>query len=549
MTPGFSLLYRKNLLSRLQVERFDLLVIGGGVTGAGVALDAASRGLKVALIEKNDFASGTSGKSTKLIHGGLRYLKQFEFGLVKEVGSERAVVHNLAPHLVVPGKMLLPLTGNRSLNNWITSVGLGVYDWLAGVSENDQHRMLSRFQTIRYEPLLRRDIIKAGAYYAEYRTDDARLTLEIIKTAFRYGVTTLNYLRAINFVYDNEKITGINATDELTSESLIIHATAVVSATGPWVDDLRAINKSKTKKRIALAKGSHIVIPYEKIPLQQAIYFNAPDGRMIFAIPRGRATYIGTTDINYNGDKDHITATREEVDYLVDAINTMFPTVRLSVEDIESSWAGLRSLIYKEGKSSTELSRRDEIFESPSGLISIAGGKLTGYRKMAERVVDLVTEKYFNDRTLKKCHTDEIKLTGNNFTSYNDVRNYRLGLRKKIEPMGFTVLTAHYLIENYGKQTDQIWKHFEELHSPSDEPELSLLKAELWFCVHHEMVVSLQDFFIRRTGLLYFDIDKVKKWKEEIANTLASYLSWTDTRKETELQHLDKLLEEASTFS
>src|SRR6186713_3150107 len=202
----FSVDNRPEILQQLQSKTFDLLIIGGGITGAGIALDAASRGLKTAMVEKNDFAFGTSSRSTKLIHGGLRYLKQLEFGLVKEVGSERAVVHRLARHLVVPEKMLLPLSEKKGLGYWLTSIGLKVYDWLAGVKPQDQRKMLTRNQTLKAEPLLRTDDIKGGAIYAEYRTDDARLTIEIIKTAFHHQATILNYSRVTDFIYNDGRI-------------------------------------------------------------------------------------------------------------------------------------------------------------------------------------------------------------------------------------------------------------------------------------------------------------------------------------------------------
>ena len=299
MADTFSAQDRDLILSRLRLEEYDLLIIGGGITGAGIALDAASRGLKTALVEKNDFAFGTSSRSTKLIHGGLRYLKQLEFGLVKEVGSERAIVHNLAPHLVVPEKMLLPLYEKKGLGYWLTSIGLKVYDFLAGVKPADQRRMLTRLQTLRSEPLLKKDDIKGGAIYAEYRTDDARLTIEIIKAAIKYKADALNHVKVTNFLYTGEQITGAQITDQNSNESFTIQARVVVSAAGPWVDELREINRSRTGKRLHLTKGVHVVVPHEKFPVHQAIYLDVEVGRMIFAIPRGSTTYIGTSDTTY----------------------------------------------------------------------------------------------------------------------------------------------------------------------------------------------------------------------------------------------------------
>ncbi|HEY3404235.1 MAG TPA: glycerol-3-phosphate dehydrogenase/oxidase [Ohtaekwangia sp.] len=535
----FSALQRAAILSRLKSQSYDLLIIGGGITGAGIALDAASRGLRTALIEKNDFAFGTSSRSTKLIHGGLRYLKQLEFGLVKEVGSERAVVHNLAPHLVIPEKMLLPLSEKKGLGYWLTSIGLKIYDWLAGVRPEDQRRMLTRAQTLKYEPLLRKDDVKGGAIYAEYRTDDARLTIEIMKAAVDHKADALNYVRATDFVYAGSTIAGAVVADEVTGQRFEITATVVVNAAGPWVDELREINRSKEGKRLHLTKGVHMVVPHVKFPVKQAIYFDVDDGRMIFAIPRGRTTYVGTTDTNYNGDKDHVLATREDITYLLQAVNATFPSVSLNIGDVESSWAGLRPLIHEEGKSASELSRKDEIFESPSSLISIAGGKLTGYRKMAERVVNLVIRKYFEDIELKACYTNKIKLNGA-FKSVREVQQY-IG---SLQSQGMSMLTARYLVENYGLQTGEILK----LQDSDADADWRLLKAELLFCIRYEAVVSLSDFLVRRTGLLYFNIGKVKRYKEAIATRMKELLNWDEKKMSDELQSLDSMIETISVF-
>ena len=241
----FSNLDRVELSSRLASETFDLLIIGGGITGAGIALDATTRGLKVALVEQNDFASGTSNKSTKLIHGGLRYLKQFDFWLVKEVGTERAVVHKLAPHLVVPEKMLLPLIEGGTYGSWLTSVGLKVYDILAAVEGDDKRKMLDKEEALQKEPLLPKNILNGAGYYAEYRTDDARLTLEVLKTALNYNSTLINYVQAVEFIYKDKRVVGAKVKDVISNKSYSIKAKYVVNAAGPWVDELRQLNNSK----------------------------------------------------------------------------------------------------------------------------------------------------------------------------------------------------------------------------------------------------------------------------------------------------------------
>lgn len=543
---SFSYNDRPSIIRKLASEKFDVVVIGGGITGAGIALDSASRGLKTALIEKNDFAFGTSSRSTKLIHGGLRYLKQLEFGLVKEVGSERAVVHQLAPHLVVPEKMLLPLSDKKGLGYWLTSIGLKIYDWLAGVSPEDRRQMLTKLQTLKYEPLLRKDDVNGGAIYAEYRTDDARLTIEVIKAAAGYGASILSYAQVNEFTYNSDVVSGVQVKDMLSDEQFIIHSVVVVSAAGPWVDDLRDINKSKAGKSLHLTKGVHIVVPHVKLPVRQAIYFDVEDGRMIFAIPRGRTTYVGTTDTTYEGDKDHVLTSLIDAQYLIAAVNATFPSVKLSVSDIESSWAGLRPLIHEEGKSASELSRKDEIFESATGLISIAGGKLTGYRKMAERVVGLVIKRHFSDRSLYPCRTNQIKLASNTFGSFKQVRKYSQSIADKLSAFGLGELTANYLVENYGQQAEVIINYAGK--PAANDAEISLLKAELWYCLHHEMVCTLQDFFVRRTGLMYFDIHKILKWKGVIADECRSYFLWDESKTLKELANLEIMHKELRNF-
>jgi len=512
----------------------------------GIALDAASRGLKTALIEKNDFAFGTSSRSTKLIHGGLRYLKQLEFALVKEVGSERAIVHKLAPHLVVPEKMLLPLYEKRGLGYWLTSIGLKVYDFLAGVKAEDQRRMLTKPQTLKYEPLLKKDDVKGGAIYAEYRTDDARLTIEIAKVAFAQGANLLNYISATDFIYENEFIVGVIAKDEITGSKIRIKSSVVVNAAGPWVDELRLINKSKTTKHLHLTKGVHIVVPYHRLPVRQAIYFDVPDGRMIFAIPRGRITYIGTTDTDYEGDKNHVFTSPEDARYLVNAVNETFPTVHLTMADVESSWAGLRPLIHEEGKSASELSRKDEIFESPTGLVSIAGGKLTGYRKMAERVVDLVIKNKFEDRELKPCTTESIGLSGFGLRDIKTVQSYERRIVERIGPLGLKGENAATLVHLYGTQTDFIID-FMVAHRTSD-PDLDLLNAELSYALNQEMIVKAQDFLVRRTGLLFFDLPRLIKLLYPALQSLAHYLNWDEDRLQKERLEMEEIIRQTLNF-
>ena len=546
----FTNLERQKTIDNLKSEDFDLVVIGGGITGGGIALDAASRGLKVALLEKGDFASGTSSKSTKLIHGGLRYLKQFDFWLVKEVGSERAIVHKLAPHLVLPEKMLLPLIENGSYGKWLTSIGLKVYDILAQVSGDDKRKMIEKKEAMKLEPLLPKKILNGAGYYAEYRTDDARLTIENIKTSLLFGAQALNYAKVNAFIYENEKVAGVKATDEVTGQEFTIKSKYVISAAGPWVDDLRSLNNSKKGKQLHLTKGVHLVFPYEKLPVKQSVYFDIPDGRMMFAIPRGKITYVGTTDTNYNDNKDKVTTNIADAIYLISAVNNMFPDINLELDDIVSSWAGLRPLIHEEGKSASELSRKDEIFVSDTGLISIAGGKLTGYRKMAERVVDRIAKKMEvdHDIELKDCYTEKIFLSGNNnFKKFKHVKKYIDQVYSEIKEEGFTKHDAWFLVTNYGKQTSKILETYATL--VDEDKYVRLAKAELAFGIDYEMVQNPMDFFIRRTGRLYFDIESIRTLMEPLMADFQSKFKVDDAKIEEWRKTLNAELKEHSDFS
>ncbi len=546
----FSVLDRKAQLQRTQNEKYDLVIIGGGVTGAGIALDAASRGLKVCLIEKNDFASGTSNKSTKLIHGGLRYLKQMEIGLVKESGSERATVHQLAPHLVVPEKMLLPLVEGGTYGKFMASVGLKVYDFLANVEGADKRKMLTAKETLDKEPLINKEGLTGGGYYAEYRTDDARLTIELLKKAASYGANSINYCEMTSFNYNEEgKIKSLQCLDHNTQKSFTIKSRNFVSAAGPWVDLLREKDHSMNSKHLHLTKGVHLVFSRERFPLSQSIYFDVPDGRMIFAIPRGRATYVGTTDTNYTANLNRVVATKEDAEYLLEAVNHMFPKLELTTKDIESNWAGLRPLIHEDGKDPSELSRKDEIFESKTGLISIAGGKLTGYRKMAQRVIDTVLKTMSSKRReqFSKSHTKTIPLTSDPLKNDDEVREYLERVSRQLKDLKVEdQYYGWYLVSTYGKQTDIIINKVN--YFLNDDIEERFIRAELWYGIHHEMTNGLADFFVRRTGRLYFDIWSVHKFRSIVTEDMIKYLKWDETRLENENKYLDMLLQDASTY-
>lgn len=539
---------RLNLVKKLQNQQFDLIVIGGGITGAGIALDAASRGMSVALVEQSDFASGTSSKSTKLIHGGLRYLKNLEFGLVRMVGKERAIVHRIAPHLVIPEKMLLPFYLGGSLSKFSTEIALKVYDFLAEVEEDDKYQILTTEEVIEIEPQIKTEDLQGGALYAEYRTDDARLTMEVIKTAVNEGAICMNYVKAEEFIFEKGKIQGIQCRDMIDAHVFEIKANAIVNAAGPWVDEVRKKNDSLTGKRVYPSKGIHIVIPHKRFPLINSVYFDVGDGRRIFAIPRQKTTYIGTTDTPFDGNVNYIIPSEVEAQYLIDATNNTFLDLNLKLEDIESSWAGLRPLIYEEGKSPSEMSRKDELFVSKTGLITIAGGKLTGYRKMAEKVVNKVCKKIKrrDKKTFTKCRTDEIDLIGGPFDHYDDVVAYQQIIKEKLKTLKVDVQYTEYLTANYGRQTDEILTYFSSFR---DTPEIALLRAELKFCLENEMVMLPLDFIIRRTGRLYFHINSLTPFIDILLTDMQKYFGWKELVVEEEKGKILEEIEDASIYN
>lgn len=539
----FSFLHRSSQLTELSEKEYDLLVIGGGITGVGIALDAVSRGLTVALLERQDFGAGTSSRSTKLIHGGLRYLKQFDFDLVREVGRERAIVYRNAPHLVWPEKMVLPIIEGGSLGKFTTSLALKFYEWLAAVPKDDERVMYSALETLKEEPLLEADNLIGSAIYTEYRTDDARLVIEVVKTAASQGANVLNYTNVEDFTLDeNNRVSGVKFTDLTTGYKGEVKAKYVVNAGGPWVDQLRSKDGGIDGKRLHLTKGVHIVFDRESLPLKHSAYFDVGDGRMVFAVTRGESTYVGTTDTNYEGDLERPKVLRSEVDYLLSAVNKQFNINELTIEDVRSSWAGLRPLIHEDGKSPTELSRKDEVFESETGLISIAGGKLTGYRMMAKRTVDLVCSKFKTDEIKRaKCSTEKLKLSGSGFKN-GDVSSLAI----KFESVGYDEKTIIQLAKRYGSNLSVVLDYCEGNIAESNED--ALLLAELEYCVKFEMVSELSDFLIRRTGRLYFARDAVYPKLKWLNDRLSELLDWDSATKDRSLRICEQEFEAVLQF-
>ncbi|MBF2675474.1 glycerol-3-phosphate dehydrogenase/oxidase [Listeria marthii] len=549
MVQLFSAFDRETIERNLQEEKFDLVIVGGGITGAGIALDATSRGMSVALVEMGDFASGTSSRSTKLVHGGLRYLQQFEIKEVADLGKERAIVYENGPHVTTPEWMMLPFHKGGNMGKTTASFGIRLYDYLAGVKKNERRKILSAKETLAKNPFVKKDGLKGSGYYVEYRTDDARLTIEVMKKAVELGANAINYTKAEHFLYDdNKQVVGVTVTDRLSGKAYDIKGHRVINAAGPWVDKVRKLDYATNNKHLRLTKGIHLVIDKQKFPMEQAVYFDTPDGRMVFAIPRDKKVYVGTTDTVYDEAVINPKALESDHNYVIKAINYMFPDVHISEKDIESSWAGVRPLIYEEGKDPSEISRKDEVWFSESGLITMAGGKLTGYRKMAEKLLDDVSKSLAKEtgKKYKPVQTKHLPISGGDIGGSEHLEAF---LSKKAKEgnnrFGWTLEEGREIAKRFGSNIDQLFTYAQE-HKDQNETTLpNSLYAELRYSIQHEAVTTPIDFLLRRTGYLLFDMPYLLEWKDAVVDEMAKQFHWSDDVKQTYIEELNIQIKDA----
>ncbi|WP_039042408.1 glycerol-3-phosphate dehydrogenase/oxidase [Sporosarcina sp. ZBG7A] len=541
----FSHTNRTHILQQLTNAHYDVIVVGGGITGTGIALDAASRGLKTLLIEMQDFAAGTSSRSTKLVHGGLRYLKQLEVKLVADVGKERAIVYENAPHVTHPEWMLLPFYKSGTFGKRSTSFGLQVYDFLAGVKKSERRKMLTKEEVLTHEPLLNEEGLIGGGEYVEYRTDDARLTIEVAKKAYEQGADLINYTKVTGFLYDKQgKVNGVKLVDQLTDESSNAHGTIVVNAGGPWVEQVMDLDEKVEGNKLLLTKGVHLVFDRSVLPLHQPIYFDTPDGRMIFAIPRNGKTYVGTTDTVYEADLKNPKMTNEDKEYLLRAITTMFPKAFVGMNDVESTWAGVRPLIQEEGKGTSEISRKDEVWESSTGLLTIAGGKLTGYRKMAEEITDIISKKLkVQGVKVGPCVTKNLRLSGGEFNRSRDYRAYVEDRAKELTKLGLSFQDGLNIASMYGTNTNQVAQLVSRVNPSSQLP--LAIQLTLLYAIEYEMAITPVDYFMRRTGAIFFDIHWVEKWKKDVISYMKEVLDWSSEQTNQYSEELEARLADA----
>ncbi len=489
----------KRMPEALADGAFDLLILGGGITGAGVALDAVLRGLRVALIDKGDFASGTSSRSSKLIHGGLRYLEQGDFHLVYEALHERGRLLYNAPHLVHPLRFVLPFYEGARVSSWKFRIGLLLYDFLAGTRNIRRSRVITLPNLRREFSALRSEGLRGGAEYFDAQMDDARLCLEVLRTAALHGAIVANYVEAVAFDLSGGLVCGVRAIDHRSGQELSIAAKQVVNATGPWGDAVRRLAGDDGEPLLRPTKGVHLVLPDRGFSAAFLLLHPA-DGRVFFVLPFGRKTLLGTTDTVWDHAPDKLSVTSEEIEYLLAGFNHYF-TPPLSASDVRNSFAGLRPLIRSRPGQPSDLSREFHLHTSPSGLLTAAGGKYTTYRRMAEIITDAVVRRLGLHRP---CRTRSFRLDGAPRQPWPQFRTATI--HTLTSTCHLTEETAAHLVERYSRRAMEVADY---LHRDpalgqrivADEPDIF---AEFAYQRDHEMAVMPADFLLRRTHLGLF---------------------------------------------
>ena len=546
----FSHQTRATALASMAANPVDVLVIGGGITGAGIARDAAMRGFRTALIDKGDFGSGTSSQSSRLVHGGIRYLEQGALRLVFEASHERRVLLRIAPHLVRPLAFLFPVYRGARIPGWKLRAGMWLYDLLAAFRNVHRHRWIRLKKLRRIEPELRERGLRGAAMYWDAQTDDARLVLATVRSAARAGALAANYAEATSLLKSDGQVRGATVRDALTGEVHSVRALVVVNAGGPWADRLRALDDPTALPLLRPTKGAHIVVPRVRIGNEHAVtLFSQVDGRVIFVLPWGNLSYIGTTDTDSDEPTpDAIRATAADVTYLLRSANAAFPNAHLSPSDVVSTWVGLRPLLRSDDHANpSQVTREHEIEESAQGLITIVGGKLTTYRVMAREVTDVVAERLHRVDGRPKAAaaaTDRERLPGGE-TADLEV------LIESARARGASEETARHLVSFYGSEAAAVLNLVDRggdrtlgEHMMPGRPEIW---AEVAHAVEREMAMRLQDVLMRRLHLFYETRDQASNLVNAVAHRMKKLLGWDDSREAEELHDYFRMVERVRT--
>ena len=544
----FSYQSRASALDSMAEGSVDVLVIGGGITGAGIARDAALRGFRTALVDKSDFGAGTSSHSSRLIHGGIRYLEQGALHLVFEASRERRVLLRIAPHLVRPLAFLFPIYKGGRVPGWKLRAGMWLYDILSSFRNVKRHRWLRAKNVRREEPALRDKGLVGAALYYDAQVDDARLVIATMRAAARAGALVANYAEITSLLKPDGRVRGAVVRDVLTGQTVMIRANVVVNATGPWSDEVRRLDDPQGALLLRPTKGAHAAVPRRRIANEHAVTLFSPiDGRVMFVLPWGDLSYIGTTDTDADSSPDSPCVTAADVTYLLRSANAAFPDAHLTAKDVVSVWAGLRPLLRQNKQTNPSgVSREHQVIESPHGLITIAGGKLTTYRVMARDVVDRVAKRLreLDGRPVAgRPPTDRLPLPG------GEAAELQI-LIEAARARGASDVTAQHLIAYYGSEAAAVLNLVEReraLGAPMvrGRPEIW---AEVVYAVEREMAMRVQDVMIRRLHLFYETRDQARDVVAAVAARMKQLLGWDDVREAEELRDYFGLVQQAQAF-
>jgi glycerol-3-phosphate dehydrogenase len=523
--------WRVAVRRRFQVEAFDVAIIGGGITGAGIARDAALRGLRVALIEAGDFASGTSSRSSRLVHGGIRYLEHGHLHLVFESSRERRTLLRIAPHLVRPLPFTWPVYHGARISRVRLALGLGLYDTLSMFRNTRRHERLSRAELLEHEPQLQAEGLLGGARYYDAACDDSRLTLANVVAASEMGAAVLNHATVTGLEVIGSRVRGLTVRDSVAGDTLTVRAPTVVNATGPWSDEIRALEGRVDRQSVAGSRGAHIAVPRTRVGNRDAITMIHPtDGRVLFTLPAGEQTIIGTTETPTRPGTNESGATREEVEYLLDAANAYFPGASLVAGDVMAAWAGIRPLAQQLSSGDVgSASREHSIGRGPRGVIHVTGGKLTTYRAMASQVVDQLA-----GPDAKRDRTSTVALPGGERPLDE--------LRQAAGAVIDDAAVRERLISAYGTRWRNVWQ------LGADTAELrerlssdhAVIGTEVVYGVLHEMAVTLGDLLIRRTRLAFGSKDQARSLAPGVAAMVATLRGWSTRERDAALRGYDE---------
>lgn len=544
---------RRESLEQAQGKTFDLLIIGGGIVGAGIAHDATNRGMSVLLIDKEDFGSGTSSKTTKLIHGGLRYLEQMHFRLTRELCQERGLLESLAPHLVRDLSLVLPILRNKKFFGLKAGLGLTLYDALSGhIAGSKRHENLSRHAVLECSPFLDPNEILGGLRFHDCVTDDSRLVIEVLKTAQSNNAVLINYVEAQEIEIDGKKKTLV-CRDRIKGQNLNFSFHTCINATGVWSDELNKKLDSNWKSNVKPAKGIHIVVPYSALETNTALFLPSPDNRYVFLVPWQKALMIGTTDTNYKGSLDNPLPELEEIDFLLSVVNHYTKRSKLKREDVIAAWAGLRPLV-DEGESESggtaNMSREHKIFEGPHQTIGIVGGKLTNFRILAQHVVEKALGQFSEqDRGKFKASTTERVMLGG-YDSREDYLTQVAIVSTKARTLGLEPATIDHLISSYGACAEQVLDLVQADESLSKRicSEFPPIMAEVIYTIKNEMAISLSDILFRRIRLGLVHQGQALDAVPKVARLVQNMLGWDDARTMAEIAQINTMLESHMIF-